>query len=145
MEMLPEELYEYALHTCDYGESRNHNYKFIKAFDSHQDALDYVCDVLGLKKNHESYEFEITKRINTEKVGALYESTDYLRYKTERQELINQIKLLSSDPSTLEHLESKTITELMRIYYAGFENHCARCGSEVKIIPFKSIYRSNAS
>lgn len=70
---------------------------------------------------------------------------DHLRYQNERQELINQIKLLSSDPGTLEHLESKTITELMRIYYAGFSNECGRCGSEVKIMPFKSIYRSNVS
>ncbi|MDN5511158.1 hypothetical protein [Acinetobacter sp.] len=145
METLPEELYEYALHTCDYGEPRNYNYKFIKAFDSHQDALNYADEVLGLKKDHENYEFEIIKNLNTKKIKTLYEKSDYLRYKTERQELINQIKLLSSDPSVLEHLEDKTITELMRIYYAGFDNHCARCGDEVKILSFKSIYRSNAS
>ncbi|TPU95050.1 hypothetical protein [Acinetobacter baumannii] len=70
---------------------------------------------------------------------------DYLRYLTERQELISNIKLLSSDPSNLEHLENKTISELMRIYYAGFDNHCPRCGDKVSILPFKSIYRSNAS
>jgi len=70
---------------------------------------------------------------------------DFLRYQTERQDLINQIKLLSSDPSTLKHLEAKTITELMRIYYAGFNSQCARCGHEIQVIPFKSIYRSNAS
>ncbi|WP_216071435.1 hypothetical protein [Acinetobacter haemolyticus] len=70
---------------------------------------------------------------------------DYLRYLEEKQELINNIKLLSSNPCELTHLDSKTISELMRIYYAGFDNKCGRCGDEVKIIPFKSIYRSNAS
>lgn len=70
---------------------------------------------------------------------------DYLRYMTERQELINNIKLLSSDPSNLKNLENKTISELMRIYYAGFDNHCPRCGDKVKILSFKSIYRSNSS
>lgn len=72
-------------------------------------------------------------------------SEDYLRYMTERQELIINIKLLSAEPSNLQNLESKTISELMRIYYAGFDNHCPRCGDKIKILPFKSIYRSNSS
>lgn len=84
--------------------------------------------------NHLGKNMEVTHR-----------DADYLRYKAEKQELINQIKILSSDPSTLAHLESKTITELMRIYYAGFSSQCARCGHDVQIMPFKSIYQSNAS
>lgn len=70
---------------------------------------------------------------------------DHIRYQTERLELINNIKLLSGAPSDLKFLEQKTISELMRIYYAGFDNHCARCGNEVHIHAFQTVYRSNAS
>lgn len=70
---------------------------------------------------------------------------DYIRYRTERQELINNIKLLSGAPADLKLLEQKTISELMRIYSAGFENHCVRCGEEVHIRALNTIYRNNAS
>lgn len=69
---------------------------------------------------------------------------DYIRYRTERLELINNIKL-SSDKLDFKFLEEKTISELMRIYYAGFENHCVRCGEEVHIRALNTIYRNNAS
>lgn len=71
--------------------------------------------------------------------------TDYIRYQTERLELINKIKILSGAPSDLKFLEQKTISELMRIYSAGFDNHCARCGNEVRMHLMKPIYRSIAS
>lgn len=68
---------------------------------------------------------------------------DYLRYLTERKELISNILLISSNPP--DNLDKKTISELMRIYYAGIDNKCSRCGHEGQYPPFKSIYRNNAS
>ncbi len=67
---------------------------------------------------------------------------DYIRYKNERQELINSIKLASNAPPDLE---SKSISELMRIYYATISDQCPQCGGHIEKLPFTSIYPNNKS
>ena len=67
---------------------------------------------------------------------------DYLRYKNERQELINNIKLCAEVPPDLEN---KSISELMRIYYATINDQCPQCGGRIQKLAFTSIYPSNRS
>ncbi len=67
---------------------------------------------------------------------------DYLRYKNERQELINNIKLAAGAPPDLE---CKTISELMRIYYATIDRQCPQCGGYIEKLSFASIYPNNKS
>ena len=73
MSGIPEELIEYRLYTCDYGDARNSNYKFIAGFDSREDALDYVDRILKLKISSELYEFEIMKALSESKVKLIYD------------------------------------------------------------------------
>lgn len=143
MSELPEELYEYCLFTCDYGDSGNTNYAHIKSFDDRESALNYASEVLGLKLTHELYEFEIFKQPSIVKINELSDlKKQFLQFKNERQELINNIKLASNAPPDLE---SKTISELMRIYYATIDDQCPQCGSYIKKLPFASIYPNNKS
>ncbi|MFW1955881.1 hypothetical protein ACG91D_09885 [Acinetobacter guillouiae] len=67
---------------------------------------------------------------------------DYLRFKNERQELINNIKLASGSPPDLE---SKSISELMRIYFATIDSQCSQCGGHITKLSFTSIYPNNKS
>lgn len=71
------------------------------------------------------------------------EMTDFIKFKTEKLELINNI-LLSSCGNHPD-LENKTISELMRIYYATIGSQCPCCGNELTVPIFNSIYRNNAS
>ena len=143
MNELPEELCEYQLFTCDYAEPRNTNYTHIKSFDDRESALKYASEILGLKLAHELYEFEIVKRSNKVKINELYKmKKQFIQFENEKLELINNIKLCSEAPPDLE---SKTISELMRIYYATIDDKCPQCGNSVGKLPFIAVYRSNAS
>ncbi|AYA02108.1 hypothetical protein BEN74_03970 [Acinetobacter sp. WCHAc010034] len=73
MNGIPEELIDYQLYTCDYGDSRNSNYKFVGAFDSRDDALIHVEQILKIKLSHELYEFEIKKVLSESKIKAIYD------------------------------------------------------------------------
>ena len=143
MEDLPQEFYEYCLFTCDYGEPRNSNYVRVKSFHDHESALKYASEVLGLKPAHELYEFEIVKQPNKVKINELYQmKKQFIQFENEKLELINKIKLCSEAPPDLE---SKTISELMRIYYATIDDKCPQCGGNITKLPFTSIYPSSKS
>ena len=143
MTELPEELCEYQLFTCDYAEPRNTNYTHIKSFDDRESALKYASETLGLKLAHELYEFEIVKRSNKVKINELYKmKKQFIQFENEKLELINNIKLCSEAPPDLE---SKTISELMRIYYATIDDKCPQCGGNITKLPFTSIYPSSKS
>ena len=79
MSSIPEELYEYALLTCDYGEQFNRNHKFIKAFDSLAEAKNHAENTLNLKLENENYEFEIRKQISESKLMCVY--AEALKYR----------------------------------------------------------------
>lgn len=144
MDGLPEDLYEYRLFTCDYAERGNTNYVNVKSFDDRESALVYASEILGLKRRHELYEFEITKQLNESKILKLHKlESEFLQYKTEKLDLINNIKIVSSGKHPV--LESKTISELMRIYYGAIGSQCPRCESELQTPIFNTIYRNNAS
>lgn len=143
MEDFPQELYEYCLFTCDFGEPRNSNYVRVKSFDDHECALKYASEVLGLKPAHELYEFEIVKQPNKVKIKELLDlKNQYVQLQDEKIELINNIRLASQCPPDLE---SKSISELMRIYYATINDQCPQCGGNITKLPFTSIYPSSKS
>ncbi len=113
-------------------------------FDDRESALVYASEILGLKRRHVLYEFEITKQLNESKILKLHKlESEFLQYKTEKLDLINNIKIVSSGKHPV--LESKTISELMRIYYGAIGSQCPRCESELQTPIFNTIYRNNAS
>lgn len=68
-------------------------------------------------------------------------SKDFTHYQLERQDLINNILLLSG--GTEPELENKSISELIRIYYGAIGSQCPRCGYEIDVPIFNTVYESS--
>lgn len=69
---IPEELYEYNLFTCDYGEPSNRNHKLMGSFNSRKEAEHFAAEILGLNLRNENYEFEISRALSNSKILEMY-------------------------------------------------------------------------